>query len=368
MALTADVKDELARVEVEQDDGARSRAGDASCASPAACTSSPAASRSSPSSTPPQLARRVRKDLAELYGVRSEVSVISASGLRRTQPLPRARASTAARPSPARPACSTRAAARSAACRTGSPPAPARSSPPSGAARSSPHGSLTDPGRSAALEVTCPGNEAAMALVGAAGRLEDLGQGARGARRAPRRHPRRRGDQRDARAHGRRRRPSPTGRSCASAARCAPPPTAWSTSTTPTCAAPRRPPSPPAPASSARSRSSATRCPDHLRYAGELRLALPRREPRRARPPRRPADDEGCRGRPHPPPARDGRQARGRPRHSRHRRQPSAGLRRGLSGRQHPAIRRLTLTRLEKSPVVRDISRAGTPGKERING
>jgi DNA-binding protein WhiA len=33
------------------------------------------------------------------------------------------------------------------------------------------HGSLTDPGRSAALEVTCPGNESAMALVGAAGRL-----------------------------------------------------------------------------------------------------------------------------------------------------------------------------------------------------
>jgi DNA-binding protein WhiA len=32
-------------------------------------------------------------------------------------------------------------------------------------------GSLTDPGRSSALEVTCPGNESAMALVGAAGRL-----------------------------------------------------------------------------------------------------------------------------------------------------------------------------------------------------
>jgi DNA-binding protein WhiA len=32
-------------------------------------------------------------------------------------------------------------------------------------------GTLTDPGRSAALEVICPGNEAAMALVGAAGRL-----------------------------------------------------------------------------------------------------------------------------------------------------------------------------------------------------
>ena len=34
------------------------------------------------------------------------------------------------------------------------------------------HGSLTDPGRSSALEVSCPGNEAAMALVGAAGRLK----------------------------------------------------------------------------------------------------------------------------------------------------------------------------------------------------
>ncbi|MBU1588842.1 MAG: DNA-binding protein WhiA, partial [Actinobacteria bacterium] len=31
-----------------------------------------------------QLARRVRKDIAELYGVRADVSVISASGVRRT--------------------------------------------------------------------------------------------------------------------------------------------------------------------------------------------------------------------------------------------------------------------------------------------
>ncbi len=34
------------------------------------------------------------------------------------------------------------------------------------------HGSLTEPGRSAALEVTCPGPEAALALVGAARRLD----------------------------------------------------------------------------------------------------------------------------------------------------------------------------------------------------
>ena len=33
------------------------------------------------------------------------------------------------------------------------------------------HGSLTEPGRSVALEVTCPGPEAALALVGAARRL-----------------------------------------------------------------------------------------------------------------------------------------------------------------------------------------------------
>jgi DNA-binding protein WhiA len=34
------------------------------------------------------------------------------------------------------------------------------------------HGSLTEPGRSSALEVTCPGPEAALALVGAARRLQ----------------------------------------------------------------------------------------------------------------------------------------------------------------------------------------------------
>src|SRR5206468_10636294 len=33
------------------------------------------------------------------------------------------------------------------------------------------HGSLTEPGRSCSLEVTCPGPEAALALVGAARRL-----------------------------------------------------------------------------------------------------------------------------------------------------------------------------------------------------
>ncbi len=68
------------------------------------------------------------------------------------------------------------------------------------------HGSLTEPGRSSALEVTCPGPEAALALVGAARRLGIAGQGPRGARRRPRRHPRRRRHRRDAHPAGRPRR------------------------------------------------------------------------------------------------------------------------------------------------------------------
>ena len=66
---------------------------------------------------------------------------------------------------------------------------------------------------------------------------------------------------------------SSPGKSCGSAARCARPRTAWSTSTTPTCAA--------------RAQAAVAACarveralellgdevPEHLRYAGELRLA-----------------------------------------------------------------------------------------------
>ena len=41
------------------------------------------------------------------------------------------------------------------------------------------HGSLTEPGRSSSLEVTCPGPEAALALVGVARRLGSAGAGDR---------------------------------------------------------------------------------------------------------------------------------------------------------------------------------------------
>jgi DNA-binding protein WhiA len=119
----------------------------------------------------PQIARRVRKDLAELYGVRSEVSVISGGNLRRSstylvrvidggETLARQTGLLDARRRPVRGLpnrLTTGSREELAAVWRGAFLA---------------HGSLTDPGRSAALEVSAPGNESAMALVGAAGRLQ----------------------------------------------------------------------------------------------------------------------------------------------------------------------------------------------------
>ena len=117
-----------------------------------------------------QLAKRIRKDIAELYGVRAEITIVSASGVRRTshylvrvldggETLARQTGLLDARRRPI----------------SGLPNRLTTGSREDlaavwrGAFLAS--GSLTDPGRSAVLEVTCPGNEAAMALVGAAGRL-----------------------------------------------------------------------------------------------------------------------------------------------------------------------------------------------------
>ena len=118
----------------------------------------------------PVIARRVRKDLAELYGVRSALQVITASGVRRAdrylvqvieggETLARQTGLLDARRRPIRGLPNR--------LTTGSKDEIAAVWRGAFLA----NGSLTDPGRSAALEVTCPGNEAAMALVGAAGRL-----------------------------------------------------------------------------------------------------------------------------------------------------------------------------------------------------
>ena len=117
-----------------------------------------------------KLATRVRRDIAELYGVRAEAHLVSASPPRRTshylvrvidggETLARQTGLLDARRRPIRGLpnrLTTGNAEEMAALWRGAFLAA---------------GALTDPGRSSALEVTCPGNESAMALVGAAGRL-----------------------------------------------------------------------------------------------------------------------------------------------------------------------------------------------------
>lgn len=169
MPLTADVKDELTNVEADKTTVRAAELAAILRFSGGLHMISGRIAVESELDTP-ELARRVRKDVAELYGVRSDVSVISASGLRRTnqylvrildggETLARQTGLLDARRRPIRGLpnkLTTGSREELAAVWRGAFLA---------------HGSLTDPGRSAALEVTCPGNESAMALVGAAGRL-----------------------------------------------------------------------------------------------------------------------------------------------------------------------------------------------------
>lgn len=116
------------------------------------------------------VARRVRKSIHELYGYTSEVTVLAPGGLRRSshyvlrvvadgEGLARRSGLIDSRGRPVRglpaavvsgPLCDAEAVWRGAMLA---------------------HGSLTEPGRSCSLEVTAPGAEAALALVGAARRL-----------------------------------------------------------------------------------------------------------------------------------------------------------------------------------------------------
>ncbi len=133
------------------------------------------------------------------------------------------------------------------------------------------HGCLTEPGRSMSLELTCPGPEAALAMVGAARRLK-IHAKARDVRGVDRVVVRdgdsisalltRLGAHDSVLAWEERRIRREVGR----------PRTGWPTSTTPTCAAAHGPRSPPAPGSSARWRYSGPEAPDHLIVAGELRI------------------------------------------------------------------------------------------------
>ncbi|MDQ2661728.1 MAG: DNA-binding protein WhiA [Actinomycetota bacterium] len=169
MALTADVKEELARVEVSKTSvRAAELASVLRFAGGLHIISGRIAIEAELDSQ--TIARRVTRDLGELYGVRPDVSVISPSGIRRSnqylvrvldggETLARQTGLLDARRRPVRGLpnkLTTGSREDIAAVWRGAFLA---------------HGSLTDPGRSAALEIICPGNETAMALVGAAGRL-----------------------------------------------------------------------------------------------------------------------------------------------------------------------------------------------------
>jgi DNA-binding protein WhiA len=169
VALTADVKDELARLEISK---TTVRAAELATilrfSGGLHLISGRIAVESELDS--PHIVRRVRKDLAELYGVRSEAAAVTSAGARRAnqflvrvldggETLARQTGLLDARRRPIRGLPNR--------LTTGSREELAAVW--RGAFLAS--GTLTDPGRSAALEITCPANEAAMALVGAAGRL-----------------------------------------------------------------------------------------------------------------------------------------------------------------------------------------------------
>jgi cell division protein WhiA len=169
VALTADVKDELARLEVSKNPvRAAELATILRFSGGLHLISGRIAVESELDS--PLVVRRLRKDLAELYGVRSEAAAVAGSGARKTnqylvrvmdggETLARQTGLLDARRRPIRGLpnrLTTGSREELAAVWRGAFLAA---------------GTLTDPGRSAALEITCPANEAAMALVGAAGRL-----------------------------------------------------------------------------------------------------------------------------------------------------------------------------------------------------
>jgi cell division protein WhiA len=169
VALTSDVKDELARIEVTK---SATRVAELSAILRFAGGLHLISGRVviEVEVDAASIARRIRKDLMEVLGIESELAVIAPSGIRRTSRYqvrviaqgdllarraglidPKGRP---VRGLPAHLVSSTIQEAQ--ALWRGAFLA---------------HGSLTDPGRSASLEVTAPGNEAAMALVGVARRL-----------------------------------------------------------------------------------------------------------------------------------------------------------------------------------------------------
>lgn len=116
-------------------------------------------------------ARRLRRDIAEVFGHESDVVMLAAGGLRK-----RSRYVVRVERDGERLARQTGLIDASGRPVRGLPPQVVNGAvcDAEAAWRGAflAHGSLTEPGRSSALEVTCPGPEAAIALVGAARRLD----------------------------------------------------------------------------------------------------------------------------------------------------------------------------------------------------
>jgi DNA-binding protein WhiA len=170
MALTAQVKDELARLQVDKTSCRKAEvsatlrfAGGLHIISGRIVIEAELDTGAA--------ARRLRAAIAEVYGHASDVIVVSGGGLRRGnryvvrvvkdgESLARQTVLLDNRGRPVR----------------GLPPlivaAGAQEAEAAWRGAFLAHGSLTEPGRSSALEVTCPGPEAALALVGAARRLQ----------------------------------------------------------------------------------------------------------------------------------------------------------------------------------------------------
>jgi DNA-binding protein WhiA len=169
MALTSDVKDELARIEIAK---SSTRVAELSAILRFAGGLHLIGGRVviEVEVDAASIARRIRKDLIELLGIESELAVIAPSGIRRTsryQVRVIAQGDLLARRAglidpKGRPV-------RGLPAHLVSSTIPEAQAVWRGAFLA--HGSLTDPGRSASLEITAPGNEAAMALVGVARRL-----------------------------------------------------------------------------------------------------------------------------------------------------------------------------------------------------
>jgi DNA-binding protein WhiA len=169
MALTASVKDELARVEVSQANCRKAEvsallrfAGGLHIVSGKIVVEAELDTGA--------VARRLKKDLFDIYGHDADVTLVTGNGLRKgTRYLVRVGDGGEAL---ARQVGLVDGRGRPV---SGLPPAVVAG----GIAECEAawrgaflaHGSLTEPGRSSALEITCPGPEAALALVGAARRL-----------------------------------------------------------------------------------------------------------------------------------------------------------------------------------------------------